>query len=72
MCKSWSALPEAGAMLDQDYNLIVKMQTLLNVYDSVDAFLGAKGKNIHNLSRGTQRTLKALQEMDIKFWGLNG
>lgn len=65
MCRSWNALPDTGAMLDQDYILIMRMQTLLNVYEAMSAMRGARGDDIHRLSPHHSKVLASLVNMGI-------
>lgn len=66
MCKNWRALPDAGAMLDQDWTLITRMQVLLNAYDAMVAMRSARGDDIHNLPAHHNKVLASLAEMGVR------
>ena len=65
-CERWSALPDAGGVMDQDAMLMHRMAALSNVYAAVVRARNAQGKEIHQLTRQERRILKWL--MDEALW----
>ena len=63
-CQKWSCLPDAGAYLDQDYELMNRMSVFSNVYGVVSRLRSLQGKDIHSLNEGERKMLRWL--MDIK------
>jgi len=61
-CQRWDALPDAGGMHDQDYQLLFRMTALLNVYDTVSLLRNMRGAEIHNLTTGQRKILKMLRD----------
>lgn len=70
-CRRWNSLPESGVYMDQDWTLMTRMEVLLNVYEAMTAFRGAKGDEIHRLSAHHSKVLAGLVEMGIEL-GIGG
>lgn len=66
MCQRYGALPDTGAMLDQDAGLIARMSFLGNVYDTAQRVRGLTGENIHQMRPDDGRLLAWLEEMGIR------
>lgn len=70
-CQRYNTQPDSGAMLDQDYGLITRMNTLDGIYTSLDQWRNAKGDAIHRLSSRTRAYIAYLIELGIGV-GLDG
>ena len=61
MCQRFpGALPQAGAVYDQDAGLMVRMAAADRVYSFVRRLRSLKGKQIHSLTDGDRRLWKNL------------
>lgn len=58
----WNALPEAGGYYDQEYSLMTRMSSALNISEAVVKFRSRKGKEIHNAGLGERRIIRWLKE----------
>lgn len=65
MCKDLGALPEPGAMLDQDAGLMTRMRVLGHVYDTVQRIRQMHGEQIHNMSAADARTWDWLEKLGV-------
>lgn len=66
-CERWGCLPEAGAYLDQDYQLMNRMTVFSNIYNAYSQYRNAHGAAIHNLSEGTRKILRFLKDTGVLF-----
>lgn len=66
MCQRYGALPEAGALFDQDAGLLGRMATLGSVYDAVQRVRGLKGKEIHDMRPDDSRVLAWLEKLGVQ------
>lgn len=66
-CERWNTLPEAGGLLDQEYQLLKRMTGLSNVYNAVSQWFNLTGENIHKMSEQTRRILRYLLDNGINF-----
>ena len=65
MSRKYSALPEAGGVLDQEYAMLHKMDIVSNVHDALSRLRGFKGDAIHGMSAGDRRLIKSLRDMGL-------
>lgn len=49
-CEKWKALPGAGGVLDQEYQVMRRITAMLNIYDAVTRLRGMRGAQIHGLT----------------------
>ncbi len=54
-------LPDPGGVLDQDYVTLHRMSVYRNVHQVVVRFRGLHGAEIHSLTDGERRVIKALR-----------
>ena len=66
-CERWNALPETGGMLDQDWRLIVRMNTTQNVYNTMSHLRNLKGDQIHSLTSGERKILTYLRDEGLLY-----
>lgn len=66
-CERWRTLPENGGLMDQDYQLMQRMNALSNVDSAIDSWKNAGGERIHSLSVHTREILGSLLAMGINF-----
>lgn len=66
-CQAWQTLPDAGGYLEQDYALMKRMNTALNIYRVVQKWNRLEGKAIHSLTDHERKVLGALRDMGIMF-----
>lgn len=66
MCQRYGALPEPGAMLDQDAGLIARMTLLGNVYETIQYIRGLKGDAIGDMRPDAGRLWAWLEEQGIR------
>jgi hypothetical protein len=55
-------LPDGGGVFDQDYQLITRMRTFSNIYNTLDKMRNLKGNTIHQLTDGERRLIKRMRE----------
>ena len=65
LSRKYSALPEAGGVMDQEYAMLHKMDVVSNVHDALNRLRGFKGDAIHGMSAGDRRLIKSLRDMDL-------
>ena len=65
MSRKYSALPNAGGVLDQEYAMLHQMDVVSNVHDALSRFRGYKGKAIHDMSISERRLIRSLRDMDL-------
>ena len=65
MSRKYSALPNAGGVLDQEYAMLHQMDVVSNVHDALSRFRGYKGKAIHSMSISERRLIRSLRDMDL-------
>lgn len=53
-------MPDSGGLLDQDYELWVKMKTLENVWRTISRLRNLKGEQIHSLSESERKLIAYL------------
>ncbi len=68
-CERWHCLPDSGAYLDQDYQLMTRITVLLNIYSAYSHYRNSQGKQIHSLSINERRILRYLKDAGILFNG---
>jgi ABC-type phosphate/phosphonate transport system ATPase subunit len=68
-CEKWSCLPDAGAYLDQDYQLMNRMTVFSNVYNVYSRYRSMQGAQIHSLSDGERKILRFLKDAGVLFNG---
>ena len=61
LSKQWGALPTAGGLYDQEYQVIYRMTALSNVHEVIQRMRNAKGAQIHNLSAADRGILDWLR-----------
>lgn len=61
-CERWKCLPEAGAYLEQEHSLMMRMNVLNNIYGAYSHYRNAHGAQIHSLSESERRILRALKD----------
>jgi hypothetical protein len=66
-CERWHSLPEAGAYLDQDYQLMNRMNIFTNIYNVYSHYRNLQGSQIHTLSDGQRNVLRWLKDNGILF-----
>jgi hypothetical protein len=66
-CERYHCLPDAGAYLDQDYCLMVRMTAFSNISSVINKWKNVKGKDIHTLTDSDRRVLRALKDMGVMF-----
>ena len=66
-CERFHCLPDSGAYLDQDYELITRMTALSNIYSVVHKWLNLEGKQVHSLSDSERKILRSLKDMGVMF-----
>lgn len=66
-CERWNTLPEAGGYMDQDYRTVYRMTALANMHRAVVRIKSLSGKDIHKLTDGERRILRALMDNGILF-----
>lgn len=65
-CQTYNALPEVGAVLDQDYYLISKMTSLGNIHLSLSKYRNSVGEEVHsNLTEFDRNILGMLIDMKL-------
>lgn len=65
MCDRFGALPDVGAVYDQDAVTIRRMSVLDNIYNAVIRLRGMHGAQIHNLSVPERRIIRSLLDMEL-------
>ena len=65
MSRKYSALPNAGGVLDQEYAMLHQMDVVSNVHDTLTRFRGYRGKSIHDMSMSERRLIRSLRDMDL-------
>ena len=68
-CERWGTLPDDGGMYAQDAYLIVRMNVLSNIYNTVNKLRNSQGKQIHNLTENERKTLRHLVDLGLLFNG---
>ena len=63
LCKRYTALPEPGALFEQDAGLLSRMATLGNIYETMQRIRGLKGEAIHNMRPDDGRVWAWVDEM---------
>lgn len=66
-CERYHCLPDTGAYLDQDYQLMVRMTALSNINSVISKWKNLQGKDIHSLTDSDRRVLRALKDMGVMF-----
>ena len=66
MCERYTALPEPGAIFEQEYRLIKSMAKLDNIYSAVNRMRNLHGAAIHSLTTGERQVIRYL--IDIGVW----
>lgn len=66
-CERYSALPQAGGVLDQDYFQLLRMSFLANVRAVLSKLGNMQGSQIHNLTEAERMILKALRDMGFLY-----
>lgn len=66
-CEHYHCLPDAGAYLEQDAALMLRMKVLANVHYAYSSYRNAQGAQIHNLSDATRRVLRYLKDEGVIF-----
>jgi ABC-type phosphate/phosphonate transport system ATPase subunit len=64
-CQKWGCLPEAGAYLDQDYELLNRMTVFSNVHTTVARYRSLHGNAIHSLNDGERKMLRWLMDSGV-------
>jgi hypothetical protein len=62
-------MPDAGALLDQDYQQIRQMEVCANVYDAVSRLRNSRGAQIHSLTESERKILGWLVKERMLFSG---
>jgi hypothetical protein len=62
LSEKYGALPKAGGILDQGWQLMNKMNVHSNIYNTVTRLRGMKGAEIHKLSDTERRLIKYLRD----------
>jgi len=62
LSEKYGALPRAGGILDQDWQLLNKMNVHSNIYNTVARLRGMKGTEIHKLTDAERRLIKYLRD----------
>lgn len=65
MSRAYSALPESGGVLEQEYAMMHRMGVVSSVYDVLSRMRNYKGKQIHSLSISERRIIKSLRDMKL-------
>jgi len=65
-CQAYHALPDAGGLLDQDWQTVYGMRVLANIYYAVSHFANAVGDQIHSLTVDERRLIRWLR--DNGYW----
>lgn len=65
-CQRFNALPDAGALLEQDAGLLARMTLLGSIYEAVERVRGLVGKEIHNMRPSDGRLLMWLEKQGIQ------
>lgn len=65
-CRRFNALPDAGAVLDQDAGLLSRMTILGNVYETIQRVSGMTGEAIHDIRPDDGRILAWLDELGVQ------
>lgn len=65
MSRKYSALPEAGGVMDQEYAMLHRMDIVSNVHDSLTRLRSFKGDAIHGMSAGDRRLIKSLRDLGL-------
>ena len=68
-CERWHTLPDVGGLHDQDYTLMRRMNTCMNIYNAVQRIYSLQGKQIHTLSDSERAILKSLMDLGLLFHG---
>jgi len=66
-CQRWRCLPDTGAYFDQDYQLMIRMTALMNIYNVLQRWQGLGGKAIHSLTENERKILRSLKDMGVMF-----
>ncbi len=66
-CERWHALPDVGALYQQDAQTMNRMGALSSVYDALSHMRNSTGGQIHNLSEAERMTLRKLIDMGLIF-----
>jgi hypothetical protein len=66
-CERWHCLPDAGALYQQDAQIMYRMAVCANIYDTLTHLRNATGEQIHNLTDAERRTLRSLIDMGLIF-----
>lgn len=64
-CERWNCLPEAGAYLDQDYQLMQRMNGLSNIYATVAHLRSLQGAQIHTLTTNERNIIRWLMNEGV-------
>ena len=67
MCRRYEALPEAGALMEQDAGLLSRMAILANVYDTIQRVRGLVGDDIHRMRPDDGRLLTWLDAIEVRY-----
>jgi len=68
-CERWHALPDTGAMLDQDARTMFLMAAYSNIHDTMTRLRNASGEEIHSLTTHDRQILRILIDMGLIFNG---
>jgi cell division septal protein FtsQ len=64
-CERYNALPDSGGVLDQDAGLITRMGAAVNIYNTLQKYRRAVGKEIHKLTDGDRSIIKLLLDRGL-------
>lgn len=59
-CERWHALPETGAVVDQDARLMFRMSALSNIYNTLTRYRNLQGEQIHTLTEQDRKLMRLL------------
>ena len=60
-CEKWNTLPKAGGYFDQPYELMNRLNLVINVYSHLSTFRSRKGKAIHGMSDAERKMIGFLR-----------
>lgn len=66
-CSKWNALPEAGGLYEQEYQLLLRMNYTMSIFNAIRRIQSLKGKAIHTLTEGERKILRMLMDMGLMF-----
>lgn len=68
-CERWHALPDVGALLDQDARRMYVMAALSNIYNALSHMRNCEGAQIHSLTNSERSILRMLIDLKLIFNG---